>query len=133
MKKLFKKQSIIDTAVNVGIGGGANVLIDTVVANVDMLASAKPLYINLGKIALGAFAGTMISNKYARAAADGVATVGAANLVKDLVDGTTDGGSGNDTTSGLPFGTIGKVKLGNKAYKRRVSGVGANTYSFMQP
>ena len=127
MKNPFKKSSIIDTVINVGIGGGANVAIDYLVDKVDMLKSVSSTYINAGKIVLGAFAGTMLKNKFARAAADGVATVGAANLVSGLI---TDREL-TEPTAGLPSGTIGRtVRLGNKAYRRGVRGVGAAS-SFM--
>ena len=122
MKNPFKKSSIIDTVINVGIGGGANVAIDYLVDQVDMLKSVSSTYINAGKIVLGAFAGTMLKNKFARAAADGVATVGAANLVSGLITGTSE----TDTapTTGLAPGTIGRtLHLGNKAYRRGVRGV----------
>ena len=127
MKNPFKKSSIIDTVINVGIGGGANVAIDYLVDKVDMLKSVSSTYINAGKIVLGAFAGTMLKNKFARAAADGVATVGAANLVSGLITGSE---ATPETTAGLPSGTIGRLRLGNKAYRRGVRGVGAAS-SFM--
>lgn len=127
MKNPFKKSSIIDTVVNVGIGGGANVAIDYLVDSVDMLKSLSSTYINAGKIVLGAFAGTMLKNKYARAAADGVATVGAANLVSGFITGST---ATPEATAGLAPGTIGKLHLGNKFYRRGVRGV-AGAGSFM--
>lgn len=122
-KNPFKKQSIVDTVVNVGIGGAANVAIDYVVSQVEAIQSLGDTTINAAKIALGAVAGSMVSNKMLRAACDGIATVGVSNLVKGLMDGTTS----TETTSGLPYGTIGRVIPGNRAYKRarRVSGVGA--------
>ena len=124
-KNPFKKQSIIDTVVNVGIGGAANVAIDYVVSQVEAIQSLGDTTINAAKIALGAVAGSMVSNKMLRAACDGIATVGVSNLVKGLMDGTTS----TETTSGLPYGTIGRVIPGNRAYKRarKVSGVGAAT------
>ena len=130
MKNPFKKSSIIDTVVNVGIGGGANVAIDYLVDQVDMLKSISSTYINAGKIVLGAFAGTMLKNKYARAAADGVATVGAANLVSSFITGST---ATPEAAAGLPSGTIGRIRLGNKNYRRGVRGVGSPVYSVMQP
>ena len=131
MKKLFKKQSIIDTAVNVGVGGAANVGIDYAVSSIDALATLDPMYINLGKIAVGVLGGTMIKNKVARAAVDGIAVVGVSNLVKDLMAGdtTTEPAA---TTSGLAKGTIGRTIPGNRRYMRnRVSGIGAAASSFM--
>lgn len=122
-KNPFKKQSIVDTVVNVGIGGAANVAIDYVVSQVEAIQFLGDTTINAAKIALGAVAGSMVSNKMLRAACDGIATVGVSNLVKGLMDGTTS----TETTSGLPHGTIGRVIPGNRAYRRarKVSGVGA--------
>ena len=122
-KNPFKKQSIIDTVVNVGIGGAANVAIDYVVSQVDAIQSLGDTTINAAKVALGAVAGSMVSNKMLRAACDGIATVGVSNLVKGLMDGTTS----TESTNGLPYGTIGRVIPGNRAYRsaRKVSGVGA--------
>ena len=128
--KLFKKQSIIDTATNVGIGGAANVAIDYAVAQIDALAKADPMYINLGKIAVGVLGGTMIKSKVARAAVDGIAVVGVSNLVKDLIadEATTE----TKPTTGLAKGTIGRTIPGNRRYVRNhVSGIGAAASSFM--
>lgn len=115
MKNPFKKESIMDTIVNVGIGGAANVAIDYVVGQVDAIQSLGDTTINALKIAGGAIVGSMVSNKMARAAADGVATVGVSNLIAGLMAET----SGNEASNGLPFGTIGRpVRLGNRAYRR---------------
>ena len=123
-KNPFKKQSIIDTVVNVGIGGAANVAIDYVVGQVEALQSLGDTTINALKIAAGAVVGSMVSDKFARAAADGVATVGVSNLIAGLMDGTT---ATTEAASGLPYGTIGRVVPGNRAYRRarKVSGVNA--------
>ena len=125
-KNPFKKQSIVDTVVNVGIGGAANVAIDYVVSQVDAIQSLGDTTINAAKIALGAVAGSMVSNKMLRAACDGIATVGVSNLVKGLMDGDT---TSKEDVKGLPYGTIGRVIPGNRAYRRarKVSGVGAAT------
>lgn len=119
-KNPFKKQSIIDTVVNVGIGGAANVAIDYVVNQVDAIKGLGDTTVNALKVAAGAIVGSMVTNKMARAAADGVATVGVSNLIAGLMDGTTTEGAG-----ALPYGTIsGRVVPGNRAYRRahKVSG-----------
>lgn len=133
MKNPFKKSSIIDTVVNVGVGGAANVAMDYAIASVDALAKLGDTTKNVVKIALGAVAGSMISNKYARAAFDGIATVGAANLVSGYINGTDDEtGGGSEGTTGLPFGTIGKAyHLGQRGFRRRVAGVGAPASAVM--
>ncbi len=126
MKNPFKKQSIMDTVVNVGIGGAANVAIDYVVGQVEAIQSLGDTTINALKIAGGAIVGSMVSNKFARAAADGVATVGVSNLIAGLMNDSAS--TPGESTSGLPYGTIGRpVRLGNRAYRRakNVSGVNA--------
>ena len=132
MKNPFKKSSIADTVVNVGIGGAANVAIDYAVSQIPQAAKADPMYINAGKIALGAIAGSMIGGKYAkylRAAADGVATVGASTLISSFIAEETP-----KAPEGLPGGTVGRVIPGNRRYMRRsakVSGIGAAANAFM--
>lgn len=125
-KNPFKKQSIIDTVVNVGIGGAANVAIDYVVSQVDAVKSLGDTTINAAKVALGAVVGSMVSNKMLRAACDGVATVGVSNLVSGLLfDGTPASGM-PDGTIGLPNDTVSRIIPGNRAYRRahrKVSGV----------
>ena len=136
-KNPFKKSSIIDTVVNVGIGGAANVAIDYVVSQVEAIQSLGDTTINAGKIALGALVGSMVSNKMLRAAADGVATVGVSNLIAGLM---SEGESDTKPSSGLPYGTVGlpygtingrrRVVPGNGAY-RRAAKVGAIGNSVM--
>ena len=125
-KNPFKKQSIMDTVVNVGIGGAANVAIDYVVSQVEAIQSLCDTTINAAKIALGAVVGSMVSNKMLRAACDGVATVGVSNLVSGLlIDGAPASGMPYGTI-GLPKDTVGRIIPGNRAYRRahrKVSGV----------
>lgn len=123
-KNPFKKKSIIDTVLNVGIGGAANVAFDYVVGQVDALQSLGDTTINALKVAAGAVVGSMVSDKFARAAADGVATVGVSNLIAGLMKEESAPAPAN----GLPYGTIsGRVIPGNRAYRRanKVSGVNA--------
>lgn len=131
-KNPFKKSSITDTIINVGIGGAANVAIDYVVSQVEAIQSLGDTTINALKIAAGAFVGSMVENKIARAACDGVATVGVSNLVAGMLEGS--GGtkeSAVEPASGLPYGTIGRVRLGNKAYRRASRVSGCNTAGVM--
>lgn len=113
-KNPFKKSSIIDTVVNVGVGGAANVAIDAVVDSFEAIKSLGDTTINAIKIVAGSVVGSMVSNKVARAACDGVATVGVSNLIAGLMNGTATQGS-----AGLPHGTIsGRVIPGNQVYRR---------------
>ena len=125
-KNPFKKSSIIDTVVNVGIGGASNVAIDYVVNQVEAIQSLGDTTINALKIAAGAIVGSMVTDKFARAAADGVATVGVSNLIAGLMSEDETPAPAN----GLPYGTIsGRVIPGNRAYRRakKVSGVNASS------
>lgn len=134
-KNPFKKQSIVDTLTNVGIGGAANVAIDYAVDNVEALASLDATTINAIKIGVGVLGGTMTTNKMIRAAVDGIATVGVSNLVKGLMNDTTISSSDStESTAGLPAGTIGRVKPGNPYYgarrvrPARVSGISGSDF-----
>ena len=84
MKNPFSKSSITDTLINVGLGGAANAAMDYAVANVDALASVAR-YTNYIKLGVGVLGGTMIKGKVARAAFDGLATVGASDIIKELI------------------------------------------------
>lgn len=102
-KNLFKTQNIVDTAVNVVIGGGANAAIDYAFSSVDMLAEYQGDTKNLIKFGFGVVCSSMVSNKYIKAAMDGIATVGISNYINDMMQST-----GTETTAGLPAGMIGR-------------------------
>lgn len=125
-KNPFKKKGITDTLINVGIGGAANVAMDYVVSSVEALSSLDSKTINAIKIGVGVLGGTMTTNKMVRAAVDGIATVGVSNLVASLMDGTTS----TSGTAGIPNGTIGAFRLGNRNFVKRgnrhVSGLNAD-------
>ena len=80
------------------------------------------------KLVGGAVLGSMTSNKYLRAMADGFGVVGASELVDNLISGTLNEGSGDETSKGsegLPTDTIGRIRrpqYGSKAYARRKRG-----------
>lgn len=122
MKNPFKKKSIMATVVNVGVGGAANVAIDYAMSQFG--ATVDPMYVRLGKVLVGAAAGSMVTNPYLRAAADGIATVGASELISSYVVSA-------DPTSGLRPGTIGRLRAGNRAYRRAIHGTNGVGASFM--
>lgn len=131
MKNPFKKSSIIDTAINVGVGGAANVAMDYVFANVDALASLEPMTKNIVKIVAGAVGGSMVSNKYVRAAADGVATVGVSNLIASYMGTEETTTPETATPAGLAKGTIGRAyRMGQRGF-RKVSGIAGEAGAFM--
>ena len=129
MKNPFKKSSIIDTAINVGVGGAANVAMDYVFSRVDALASLEPMTKNIVKIIAGAVGGSMVSNRYVRAAADGVATVGVSNLIASYI--SEEEAPTTAVTSGLAKGTIGRAyRMGQRGF-RKVSGIAGEAGAFM--
>ena len=88
----FKKQSIIDCAINVGLGGASNVAIDYAIDMVKESAGVEieDMYVNIGKFVIGAVGSSMVTNKYLKSAMDGVAVVGVSNLVKGLMEDYVD-------------------------------------------
>lgn len=116
MAKKFKKSGLTETLINVGTGGAANALVDVAVEYV--APNTSDMYVNIGKLVGGVVLGsTMGSNKMMRAAADGVATVGAANLVKSLI---SDGFGSNEGTAGFKRDVIGRMRAGHSRLARRV-------------
>ena len=130
MKNPFKKQSIVDTLVNVGVGGAANVLIDygITLLPADMQESIKGTTKHIAKIAIGAIGGSMAKNKYLRAATDGIAVVGVSDWVNELMtpaeDKTANNG-GENGPSGAPFIGTGRIRTGQRGFRRGVRGTGA--------
>lgn len=119
MAKLFKKKSIMDSLVNVGVGGAANVAIDYAWNMLGTAVADLEEYKNIIKVAGGALVGSMVTGKIARAAADGVATVGVSNLIAGLIAPDQTPGTG-----GLPHGTIGAVRAGSPYYGKKKSNAG---------
>lgn len=109
MKNPFKKKGLAQTVVNTVIGGAGNVAADYVISQIPQLAEVDSNYINGGKIVAGALIGSMSRNKYVHALADGMAVVGASELVSSLIT----------PTSGLPKGTIGRVVTGDRYFNKR--------------
>lgn len=125
-KNPFKKNNVVDTLINVGVGGAGNVAADYVINNVDMLKNLDADTINIGKFIVGSVGSAMVSNKYAKALMDGFAVVGASNYIGGLM--ATQG------TTGVPAGTIGRVRYmaprrgGARGFvSRKMSGVPAGT------
>ena len=134
MKNPFKKSSAVNTLINVGIGGAANVAVDYAWGQVETLASLGDTTKNAIKIAAGAIGGSMVKNQYAAAALHGIATVGVSNLIASYLPGadSEDGGAASAaTTAGLPSGTIGRLRMGQRGFARRGRVSGVNGADFM--
>lgn len=129
-KNPFKKGNVVDTLINVGVGGAGNVAADYIIDSIQKDAKEpwSPDTINLGKFIIGSVGSAMVSNKYAKALMDGFAVVGASNYISSLM-------AESQTTSGVPAGTIGRARYiaPRKSYARRfagkTSGVPAETIS----
>lgn len=119
MAKLFKKKGITDTLVNVGVGGAANVAMDYAWGALSDTLGSIAEYKNYIKIAVGALGGSMTKGKIAHAAFDGIAVVGASELISGLIAGTD--AAATQTTTGLPYGTIGRVRPGMQGYAKKKS------------
>lgn len=115
-KNPFKKGNVVDTLINVGVGGAGNVAADYLINNVEMLKSLDADTINIGKFVVGSVGSAMVSNKYVKALMDGFAVVGASNYISSLM--------ADQTTSGVPAGTIGRARYiaPRKTYARRFAG-----------
>lgn len=123
MKNPFKKSSITDTLVNVGAGGAANVAFDYLY-NLTGLSLGDTTK-NIVKVAIGAFGGSMVSNKIARAAADGIAVVGVSTLISDNLIGT-----GDADVEKAPAGVAFMGKTGQQGF-RKVYGKKVGEVPFM--
>lgn len=118
-KNPFKKGNVVDTLINVGVGGAGNVAADYIIDSIQKDAKEpwSPDTINLGKFIIGSVGSAMVSNKYAKALMDGFAVVGASNYISSLI-------AESQTTSGVPAGTIGRARYiaPRKSFARRFAG-----------
>ena len=118
-KNPFKKGNVVDTLINVGVGGAGNVAADYIIDSIQKDAKEpwSPDTINLGKFIIGSVGSAMVSNKYAKALMDGFAVVGASNYISSLM-------AERQTTSGVPAGTIGRARYiaPRRTYARRFAG-----------
>ena len=123
--KAFNTKSAIATGTSVLVGGVGSAVADWLLAKYDVIPASFKQYTDAGKVVLGAVAGSMITNQIAKSAFDGIATVAAANLVAGFLP------EGTKSTSGLPEGTIGRLRMGQRGFRRaRIAGV--NGANFMQ-
>ena len=126
MKNPFKLNNVLSTGAAVLIGGGANVLADWGIAQMDLSEDYKK-YVNGAKIVVGAVGGSMVNGKkygWLKSAMDGIAIVGASNLINGLIN--------TEPATGLPEGTIGRIRLGQRGFRhpagKRVAGLGGASF-----
>ena len=121
--KSFNTKSAIATATSMAVAGAGSAVVDWALAKYDVLpASWGDTAVQAGKIVVGAIGGSMIKNQIAKSVFDGIATVAAAKLVAGMLPEGENGGALQ--TTGLPDGTIGRIRLGQRGFRRgRVAGM----------
>ena len=130
--KKFSTKSAIATGTAVLTAGVGSAVADWLLAKYDVIPADYQQYTNIGKVIVGAVAGSMMTNQIAKSAFDGIATVGAANLVKEwLPENGTTKEEETATPAGLAQGTIGRLRMGQRGFRRAVRGVGGEAGSFM--
>ena len=126
--KKFSTKSAIATGTAVLTAGVGSAVADWLLAKYDVIPADYQQYTNIGKVILGAVAGSMMTNQIAKSAFDGIATVGAANLVAGWLPTETKESAA--AAAGLPEGTIGRLRMGQRGFRKGIRGV--NGAAFMQ-
>ena len=129
--KSFNAKSAIATATSMAVAGAGSAVVDWALAKYDVLpAEWGDTAVQAGKIVVGAIGGSMIKNQIAKSVFDGIATVAAAKLVEGMLqendaDKSGDADKGGSTQmTGLPDGTIGRIRLGQRGFRRgRLAGM----------
>lgn len=125
--KSFNTKAAIKTGTSVLVGGVGSAVADWLLDKYQIVPAQYQQYTNLGKVILGAIAGSMVKNEMVKSAFDGIATIGAANLVAEYMpDNATTTTTTTAAPAGLPQGTIGALRLGQRGFRRgakRVSGL----------
>lgn len=143
MKKAFKKFNLNSTISNVtamALAGAGSAGVDWLLKKYDVIpGSWDDTIVNAVKVAGGAILASMVDGKtlygIPKAVGDGVATVGAYNLMLGfLPDATTEPASEIDPVTGLPKGMIGasaRRHLGQRGFARKVNGVNGTPAALM--
>lgn len=130
MKNPFKIKNAVSTVTDSAIGGVASFGYDWAISKVPYVSDLTGTAADAVKVAIGAVAGSMVNKSWAKAACNGIATVGAASLMKSVLDGVFGGENVTTGTDGLPNGMIGRLRMGQRGF-RRVAGVAGSPDAFM--
>ena len=132
MKKGFKKfnlNSAISNATAMALAGAGSAGVDWLLKKYDVIPGDwDETIVNAVKVAGGALLASMVDSKtlygIPKAAGDGIATVGAYNLVAAMLPEADKATVETATPAGLPEGMIGRIRMGQKGFRRaRVAGV----------
>ena len=130
--KKFNTKSVIATGTAVLAAGAGSAVADWALAKWDVIPAEYAQYTNIGKVIVGAVAGSMMTNQIAKSAFDGIATVGAANLVKGWLPEVATAEETTATPAGLANGTIGRLRMGQRGFRRAaVRGINGEAGAFM--
>lgn len=128
--KKFNLNSTISNATAMALAGAGSAGIDWLLKKYDVIPGDwDDTVVNAVKVAGGALLASMVDSKtlygIPKAAGDGIATVGAYNLVAAMLPEVGAGGNGGTAvTTGLPEGMIGRIRMGQRGFRRaRVAGV----------
>lgn len=132
MKKGFKKfnlNSAISNATAMALAGAGSAGVDWLLKKYDVIPGDwDDTVVNAVKVAGGALLASMVDSKtlygIPKAAGDGIATVGAYNLVAAMLPTEDNSKDNTAVTTGLPEGTIGRIRMGQRGFRRgRMAGV----------
>lgn len=132
MKKGFKKfnlNSMISNATAMALAGAGSAGVDWLLKKYDVIPGDwDDTVVNAVKVAGGALLASMVDSKtlygIPKAAGDGIATVGAYNLVAAMLPAEGNTTPDPSPTTGLPEGMIGRIRMGQRGFRRaRVAGV----------
>ena len=130
--KKFNLNSALSNATAMVFAGAGSAGVDWLLKKYDVIPGDwDETIVNAVKVAGGALLASMVDSKtlygIPKAAGDGIATVGAYNLVAAMLPEAEEKKPGDDDTKTpgyLPEGTIGRIRMGQRGFRRaRVAGV----------
>lgn len=112
-----------------GAGTIANVAVDAALQAAESVIPASitgnAYVVNGGKLVLGAIITTAFKNKGVQLAGTGLATVGASNIVSGLLEQWIPNAGGNEEgANGVPFIGSAKRRVGQRGFRKVVTGAG---------
>lgn len=136
-KKLNTK-SVVATGVSVLGAGVGSAVADWALEKYGVNTKYEKSTLQAAKIIGGAVLGSIMPTTgywpVAKSAFDGIATVAAAELVKEWLPAATETTTASESgAAGLPYGMIGRLRMGQRGFARkaRVAGVAATPNALM--
>lgn len=122
-KKLNTK-SVVATGVSVLGAGAGSAVADWALRKYGVDTKMEEATLQATKIIGGAVLGSIMPTTgywpIIKSACDGIATVAMANLVSEWLPATTTtGNEGGEGAAGLPYGMIGRLRMGQRGFARK--------------